>query len=62
MAADRQGKYYPFHLALMNEPELTEDKVVEIAVGAGLDMERLGRDMENPALRARHFDADQRHK
>ena len=52
MAADRQGKYDRVHLALMKEPELTEDKVVEIAVGAGLDMERLGRDMEDPALRA----------
>ena len=52
MAADRQGRYYPFHLALMKEPELTEDKVVEIAVGAGLDIERLRRDMEDPAIRA----------
>ncbi|MCY4502344.1 MAG: DsbA family protein, partial [Alphaproteobacteria bacterium] len=52
MAADRQGKYYPFHLALMKEPELTDGKVVELAVGAGLDMERLRRDMEDPAIQA----------
>ena len=52
MAADRQGKYHGVHVALMKEPELTEDKVVEIAVGAGLDMERFGRDMEDPAIRA----------
>ena len=52
MAADRQGKYYPFHLALMKEPELSEGKVLEIAVGAGLDLERLRRDMEDPAIQA----------
>ena len=52
MAADRQGKYYPVHLALMKEPELTEDKVLEIAGKTGIDMERLGRDMEDPAIRA----------
>ena len=52
MAADRQGKYYPFHLALMKEPELTEGEVLEIAVGTGLDLERLGRDMEDPAIQA----------
>ena len=52
MAADRQRRYYPLHLALMKEPELTEDKVLEIAAGIGLDMERLGRDMKDPAIRA----------
>ena len=52
MAADRQGRYYPLHLALMKEPELTERKVLEIAGATGLDMERLGRDMEDPAIRA----------
>lgn len=52
MAADRQGKYYPFHLALMKEPELSEGKVLEIAVGTGLDLERLRRDMEDPAIQA----------
>ena len=52
MAADRQGRYYPFHLALMKEPELTEDKVEEIAARTGLDLERLRRDMEDPAIQA----------
>ncbi len=52
MAADRQGKYYPFHLALMKEPELTEGRVLEIAVKAGLDPERLRQDMEDPAIAA----------
>lgn len=52
MAADRQGRYYPFHLALMKEPELTEEKVLEIAGAAGLDLDRLQRDMEDPAIRS----------
>ena len=52
MAAERQGKYYPLHLALMKEPDLTEGKVVELAVEAGLDMERLRQDMEDPAIEA----------
>ncbi len=52
MAADRQGRYYPFHLALMKEPELTERKVLEIAHKTGLDTARLQQDMEDPAIQA----------
>ena len=52
MAADRQGRYLRFHVALMREPKLTEDKVLEIAVKAGLDLERLRQDMEDPAIGA----------
>ena len=52
MAADRQGRYLPFHLALMRAPKLTEEKVFEIADQTGLDIERLRRDMENPAIDA----------
>ena len=52
MAADRQGKYYPFHLALMREPELAQDKVLELAAQTGLDTARLRRDMEDPAIDA----------
>ena len=52
MAADRQGKYYPLHLALMKEEELTEGKVLELAAESGLDTARLKRDMEDPAIRA----------
>ena len=52
MAADRQGRYYPFHLALMKEPELTEGKVLEIAGKTGLDTARLQQDMQDPAIRA----------
>ena len=52
MAAARQGRYLPFHLALMKEPELTEDKVLEIADRTGLGMGRLFQDMEDPAIQA----------
>ena len=52
MAADRQGRYLPFHLALMRAPKLTEEKVFEIAGETGLDLERLRRDMEDPTIDA----------
>ena len=52
MAADRQGKYYPLHRALMEERELTEQKVLEIAGRTGLDTARLQQDMGDPAIRS----------
>ena len=51
VAADRQGRFLPFHLAMMREPELTEEKVLELAGRTGLDMDRLRQDMEDPAIR-----------
>ena len=52
MAADRQGRYLPFHLALMRAPKLSEERVFEIAGETGLDIDRLLRDMEDPAIDA----------
>ena len=52
MAAQRQGRYLALHLALMREPELTEQKVFDIAAKTGLDMAQLRRDMEDPAIEA----------
>ena len=52
MAADRQGRYYPFHLALMKEKELREARVMEVAGKTGLDTARLQQDMESPAIQA----------
>ena len=53
MAAERQGKYHEFHVRLMGaEEKLTEQRVMEVAARAGLDVDRLGRDMEDPAIRA----------
>ena len=51
MASERQGKYLPFHVALMAAPEkLTEERVFEIAAKTGLDLGRLRRDMGDPAI------------
>ena len=52
MAADQQGQYLPFHLALMREPKLSKERVFEIAGETGLDIDRLLRDMEDPAIDA----------
>lgn len=53
MAAHRQGRYHELHVALMRWPEeLTEAGIVEIAAAVGLDVERLRRDMEDPAIAA----------
>lgn len=53
MAAARQDRYLDFHLALMGAPEkLTEASVMGIAERLGIDVERLRRDMEDPAIGA----------
>ena len=53
MAAHRQGRYHELHVALMRWPEeLTEAGIVEIAAAVGLGVERLRRDMEDPAIAA----------
>ena len=51
MAAARQGRYLDFHLAVMGERgEPTESSVMGIAERLGLDVERLRRDMDDPAI------------
>jgi protein-disulfide isomerase len=51
LAAQRQGKYAPFHEALMRAGEsLDEEQVLEIAEAVGLDTERLDQDMQDPAI------------
>ena len=52
VAARRQeGKYVPFHLALMETPgELSKERVLDIAKSVGLDSARLERDMADPAV------------
>ena len=53
MAADRQGLYHEFHVAVMGaEEELTEDTVIALAAASGLDTDRLRADMEDPAIDA----------
>jgi protein-disulfide isomerase len=51
MAANKQGKYLPFHVALMKESGfLTNARVLEIAKASGLDVVRLQADMNDKAI------------
>ena len=50
LAAGRQGKYSTMHFSLMNERSLTEDRVFALAEKAGLDMDKLKKDMEDREL------------
>jgi protein-disulfide isomerase len=51
LAADRQGKYLPFHQALMDHKgTLDRDAILDIAEGIGLDLELLEVDMESPEV------------
>lgn len=54
VAARRQpGKYIPFHIALMKTTgELPRERILAIAVEAGLDLEKLETDMADPAVLA----------
>ncbi|MEP3890453.1 MAG: DsbA family protein [Hellea sp.] len=55
LAAARQGKYPALHFALMDERSLTKDRVLALAKEAGLDMEKLKKDMEDPGME-QHLD------
>ncbi|TGH23696.1 MAG: DsbA family protein [Aphanocapsa feldmannii 277cI] len=51
MAAERQGHYHEFHVALMSESNrLSEERTIEIATDIGLDIDKLREDMEDPAI------------
>ncbi len=51
LAAHKQGKYLAFHHALMAvRGQLTEEAVLTVARGQGLDLDRLKRDMQDPAI------------
>ena len=50
LAAGRQGKYSTMHFSLMNERSLTEDRVFALAEKAGLDIDKLKKDMEDKEL------------
>lgn len=54
MAADRQGKFWPFYNKLFeNYNKLSEEKIQEIASGLGLDLTRYEADRKDPALQAK---------
>ena len=51
LAAQKQNKYLAFHHALMAQRgQLTEEAVMAVARDSGLDVERLKRDMADPAI------------
>jgi len=51
LASRRQGKYVPFHNALMQATEqVTEETVMETAREVGLDAEQLRADMQDPTI------------
>jgi protein-disulfide isomerase len=51
LAANLQGKYIPFHEALMNgAKDLTEAKIMDIAATVGLDVKKLKTDMNGPVI------------
>jgi len=51
LAANKQGKYYEFsHALLLTTLSLNEDTILDIAKSAGLDMAKLKKDMNSPAI------------
>jgi protein-disulfide isomerase len=53
LAAAKQGKHQPLHNALMEfTGKLDRDKILEIAVGVGIDRAQLEKDMEDPKVKA----------
>jgi len=51
LASKAQGKHLAFHEALLaSKNELTQETILNIATGVGLDKERLNTDMQNPTL------------
>lgn len=53
LASQKQGRYAAFHTTLMRfKGRLTDDLVFSMARQVGLDVDRLKRDMEDPAVTA----------
>ena len=53
MAAERQGKFWPFHDKIFeNYNKLSDKKIEEIAKELGLNMDKFKLDMKNPAVSA----------
>jgi protein-disulfide isomerase len=53
LASRAQGKYEPFHTALMkHRGAYTEESLTKMAKDAGLDVDRLAKDAASPAVQA----------
>lgn len=51
-AAQRQGRFWDYHDALLRAPALDRASLAALAAGLGLDRERFARDFDDAALRA----------
>lgn len=58
VASFAQGKYWGFHLALMQAEELNQELIFKIASQTGLDVARLKADMNNPKIAKRLKETD----
>jgi protein-disulfide isomerase len=53
LAIHKQGKYLPFHRALMQgRGTIDASRVIEVAAKVGVDVERMKSDMDDPAIAA----------
>lgn len=52
LASRKQGKYWPFHVAMMKTRRVTKDNVFKIAESVGIDVAKLKADMADPAISA----------
>lgn len=50
LAANQQGGYLKFHRALMAATDLSPTNIEKIAKESGLDVEKLGKDMQKPEI------------
>ncbi len=50
LAANEQGKFWPFHDRLFAEPKLSEETIKKTAVDLKLDIPRFEKDMESPNI------------
>lgn len=51
LASQKQGKYLAFHKAMMTyQGRISESSSLEVAAEVGLDVERLKKDMQDPAI------------
>ncbi|MBP2238817.1 protein-disulfide isomerase [Sinorhizobium kostiense] len=53
LASRKQGKYLAYHQAMMSyEGRITETSRLDVAANVGIDVERLKKDMQDPAINA----------
>lgn len=48
LASQKQGKYWEFHQALMNQRQVTRENTFDVAKSVGIDVEALKLEMQNP--------------